>query len=83
MNTIQKGEGYVLRLTSAEPYFISVVVVDNYGRKSEKESPLLIFHRIRECLWQIVVRMCLLNSLRIKRKERFGYHPKTYLEIRI
>ncbi|MCS2304823.1 hypothetical protein NXX23_26290 [Bacteroides ovatus] len=36
VNTIQKGEGYVLRLTSAEPYFISVVVVDNYGRKSEK-----------------------------------------------
>lgn len=29
-------EGYVLRLTSAEPYFISVVVVDNYGRKSER-----------------------------------------------
>ena len=36
VNTIQKGEGYVLRLTSAEPYFISVVVVDNYGRKSER-----------------------------------------------
>ena len=34
VNTIQKGEGYLLRLTSAEPYFISVVVVDNYGRKS-------------------------------------------------
>ena len=36
VNTIQKGEGYVLRLTSAEPYFISVVVVDNYERKSER-----------------------------------------------
>ena len=51
--------------------------------ENQKESPLLLFHRIRECLWQIVVRMCLLNSLWIKRKERFGYHPKIYLEIRL
>ncbi|MCS2969013.1 hypothetical protein NXW94_30585 [Bacteroides ovatus] len=29
VNMIQKGEGYVLRLRSEEPYFVSVVVVDN------------------------------------------------------
>lgn len=38
VSTIQKGEGYVLRLTSAEQYSISVVVVDNYGRKSERAT---------------------------------------------
>ena len=61
---------------------ISVAVVIT-TEENQKESPLLLFHRIRECLWQIVVRMCLLNSLWIKRKERFGYHPKIYLEIRL
>lgn len=38
VSTIQKGEGYVLRLTSTEQYSISVVVVDNYGRKSERAT---------------------------------------------
>ena len=38
VSMIQKGEGYILRLASAESYSISVVVVDNYGRKSERTT---------------------------------------------
>lgn len=38
VSTLQKGEGYVLQLASAELYSISVIVVDNYGRKSERAT---------------------------------------------
>lgn len=82
VNTIQKGEGYVLRLTSAELYFISVVVVDNYGRKSERVTITAIPSNKGVPLADSCTYV-LIEQFMVKRKERFGYHPKIYLEIRL
>ena len=38
VNTLQSGEGYILKLPTAEPYSISLVAVDNLGRKSERST---------------------------------------------
>ncbi len=74
VNTIQKGEGYTPVDIRRALFHLLLWWITT--EENQKELPLLLFHRIREYLWQIVVRMYSIEQFMDKTKGTFWVSPK-------